>query len=238
MTTRAATAKSTLAAIEDSRDKILSSGRLILVAITDCAIGQVVPPNWLAQAFASRVLIWPLSRGIRSWDEVFEKPSPKHYSLTTRRHRALKLSPRIARAIFELVRNDKRIAIGKMFWSEVGLCAGCSATVAEEVYRDDLRCGIGRSVKQVRKELSILAAASSLVAEPTPLPFSDDLLAWISAVSEVPIEDVLAWHAAEAQWAAQAGGCIRFSPDQKLFPLGEMTPGISKKVAGREKRRG
>ena len=116
-----------------------------------CAVHDLVAPDWLARAYLRGFYAVTTCKA-RSWDEAFGAPFPKGTNIAAAR-RARQNRVAAALAFSDILQRDPTRAVDKMLWEEIGTRIGEGATRAEELYREALRMGIGRTADQIRGPL-------------------------------------------------------------------------------------
>lgn len=135
------------AEVLEARDACLSTGGgcTVLQCMRLCAANQLAPPQWLADAFISR-----LSRveeaEVATWDEAFGRPWPPRTRLhAIREQRRLKRV--VHSAVWDAVLSEDR-AVNRILFDEIGerRNVAASGSACEDAYYDALRDGMPNPV--------------------------------------------------------------------------------------------
>lgn len=123
------------------RELIPKDGYAVLWAVAECAMNDLVMPDWLARAYLTRF------RAVAhffadSWDseKSFGKPYPKGTQMSAKRRQRVNLI-KVSLAVANAIDRDPERAIDAGFWEEIGKGVGEGKTNAQKLHSKAVRCG-------------------------------------------------------------------------------------------------
>jgi hypothetical protein len=134
------------------KEKILSGdGFDVLQAVAQCAVADLVMPEWLAVAFLKRYRAVQ-QLGCDSWDgeTAFGKPYPKGMQLA-RKRRQRNNRVAVINAVALAINKQPEIRIDAGFWEFIGASIGEGKTNAQKLHAEAVRLGIATQ-PSVRKQ--------------------------------------------------------------------------------------
>lgn len=125
-----------------NREKIVGGdGFGVLAAVAECAMSDLVMPEWLAIVYLRRYRA-VLHCKVGSWDSemAFGRPYPKGVQLASKRRKRMNRI-RVINAVAAAISREPDRPVDNAFWEEIGALVGEGKTRAQELHAEAVRLG-------------------------------------------------------------------------------------------------